>query len=77
MRIFHEIFEFHQIIKELKKLTLKIETHSSGWKNLKNVDIYIVDTFGETQKFHEISSSAFITVGNITFSKKFIASFFL
>ena len=49
-----------QIINELKKFNLKIKTHSSGWKNLKNVDIYIVDTFGETQKFHEISSSVFL-----------------
>ena len=29
-------------------------------KNLKNTDVYIVDTFGETQQFHEISSSVFL-----------------
>ena len=29
-------------------------------KNLKNIDIYIVDTFGETKKFHKIASSVFL-----------------
>ena len=34
--------------------------HSSNLKSLKNVDIYIVDTFGETKKFHKIGSSVFL-----------------
>ncbi len=34
--------------------------HSSNLKSLKNVDIYIVDTFGETKKFHRIGSSVFL-----------------
>ena len=29
-------------------------------KSLKNTDVYIVDTFGETKKFHKISSSVFL-----------------
>ena len=29
-------------------------------KSLKNIDIYIVDTFGETKKFHNIGSSVFL-----------------
>ena len=29
------------------------------WK-LKNIDIYIVDTFGETKKFHKVGTSVFI-----------------
>ena len=29
-------------------------------KNLKNIDIYIVDTFGETKKFHKIAKSVFL-----------------
>ena len=29
-------------------------------KNLKNTDIYIVDTFGETKKFHKIGYSVFL-----------------
>ena len=34
--------------------------HSSSKKNLRNADIYIVDTFGETKKFHKIGCSVFI-----------------
>ena len=34
--------------------------HSSKTKNLKKVDIYIVDTFGETKLFHKISSTVFL-----------------
>ena len=49
-----------KIIPEIKNLNLKIITHSSKNKSLKNVDIYLVDTFGETKKFHEIGNSVFI-----------------
>ena len=35
---------------KLKNLNLKVCFHSSKKKNLKNIDIYIVDTFGETKK---------------------------
>ena len=48
------------MIPKIQKLNLNVVTHSSKNKNLKNIDIYIVDTFGETQKFHEISSSVFL-----------------
>ena len=48
------------IIKDLKKLNLKINLHSSKTKSLKNIDIYLVDTFGETKKFHNISSTVFL-----------------
>ena len=48
------------IIKDLEKLNLKINLHSSKPKNLKNVDIYLVDTFGETKKFHSIGSTVFL-----------------
>ena len=34
--------------------------HSSKKQNLKNTDIYLVDSFGETKKFHKISSSVFL-----------------
>ncbi len=50
----------NQIAIEIKKLNLRVATHSSKVKNLNNVDIYIVDTFGETQKFHKIASSVFL-----------------
>ena len=49
-----------KIIPEIKNLNLKVITHSSKNRNLKNVDIYLVDTFGETKKFHKIGNSVFI-----------------
>ena len=42
------------IISEISKLKLKVLAHSSKIKNLKDIDIYIIDTFGETKKFHKI-----------------------
>ncbi len=49
-----------KIIKEIKQLKLNYILHSQNAKNLKNVDIYIVDTFGETNKFHKIASTVFL-----------------
>jgi 3-deoxy-D-manno-octulosonic-acid transferase len=49
-----------KIIPEIKNLNLKIITHSSNKKNLKDIDIYLVDTFGETKKFHKIGHSVFL-----------------
>ena len=54
------IHRVKEIISIIKKLNLKIAIHSSKNKNLKNIDIYIVDTFGETKKFHKIGSSVFL-----------------
>jgi 3-deoxy-D-manno-octulosonic-acid transferase len=54
------IHRVNQIIYELKKLNLNVVTHSSKNIDLKNVDIYLVDTFGETKKFHKIGSSVFL-----------------
>ena len=48
------------IISEIENLNLKVSCHSSKPKSLKNTDIYIVDTFGETKKFHKISCSVFL-----------------
>ena len=48
------------IISELENLNLKVSCHSTKPKSLKNTDIYIVDTFGETKKFHKISCSVFL-----------------
>ena len=48
------------IISEIEKLSLKVVCHSSKPTNLKDVDIYIVDTFGETEKFHKIACSVFL-----------------
>ncbi len=48
------------ITEEIKYLNLKVICHSSNPKNLNKVDIYIVDTFGETKKFHKIGNTVFL-----------------
>ena len=48
------------IISEIAKFNLNIITHSSKSKNFKNLDIYLVDTFGETKKFFKIASTVFL-----------------
>jgi len=48
------------IINEIKKLGLKVISKSSKNKNLKNIDIFIVDTFGESKKFYKIATSVFL-----------------
>mgnify|MGYP001433427730 FL=1 len=54
------IHRVDKIVEELKKLNLNVDVHSSRKKKLKNTDIYIVDTFGDTQQFHQVSSSVFL-----------------
>ena len=54
------IHRVKEITSELEKLKLKINKHSQRPKNLKNTDIYIVDTFGETKKFHKLGASVFL-----------------
>ena len=54
------IHRVDEIVDEIKKLNLKVCCHSSSIKNLKDIDIYIVDTFGETKKFHKLASSVFL-----------------
>ncbi len=54
------IHRTQDIILNIKNLNLNVSAHSSNLKSLKNVDIYVVDTFGETQKFHKIGSSVFL-----------------
>ncbi len=54
------IHRVDEIISKIEKLKLKVLAHSKRANNLKNIDIYIVDTFGETKKFHEIASSVFL-----------------
>ena len=50
----------NEIVDEIEKLNLKVCCHSSSNKNLVDIDIYIVDTFGETKKFHKLASSVFL-----------------
>ena len=54
------IHRAQQIKSELENLRLNVIYHSSNTKNLKNIDIYIVDTFGETKQFHKVGTSVFI-----------------
>ncbi len=54
------IHRVKDISSEIKKLNLNLTLHTSKKKNLKNIDIYLVDTFGETKKFHKIGSSVFL-----------------
>jgi 3-deoxy-D-manno-octulosonic-acid transferase len=49
-----------EIISEIENLGLKVSNHSAKPRSLKNTDIYIVDTFGETKKFHKIGCSVFL-----------------
>ena len=49
-----------EIENELKKLNLKITCHSSKIKDLKNIDIYIVDTFGDSKQFYKIATTVFL-----------------
>ena len=54
------IHRANEIISELENFNLKVVTHNSNKKNLKDIDVYIVDTFGETKKFHKIGCSVFL-----------------
>ena len=52
------------IINDLDKLKLNVVKHSTKQKISKNTDIYLVDTFGETKNFYNLSNIAFL-VGSI------------
>jgi 3-deoxy-D-manno-octulosonic-acid transferase len=54
------IHRVQEIKSELDNLRLNVTNHSSNTKNLNNIDIYIVDTFGETKQFHKVGTSVFI-----------------
>ena len=48
------------ITNELKNIGLKIITRSSNEQISKSTDIYVVDTYGETSKFYELSNITFL-----------------
>ena len=54
------IHRVNEIVAEIKKLNLKIALHSKKPNSLKNIDIYLVDTFGETKIFHQIGATVFL-----------------
>ena len=44
-----------QIKREIEKFSLKTHLRSSGKKISKDIDVYIVDTYGELNKFYKIN----------------------
>jgi len=54
------IHRSYEIVKELNEMNLKIHLHTSKSKFNRDTDIYLVDAFGETQKFFNISKSVFL-----------------
>ena len=54
------IHRVNKIVEEIKSLDLNIVLHSSRPKKLNNTDIYLVDTYGETQKFYHSSDIVFM-----------------
>ena len=54
------IHRVNKIIKQIESLKLNVVKRSSNPKNLKNVDIYLVDTYGETKKFYQASNIVFM-----------------
>ena len=49
-----------EIKNDLSNLGLRTLNHSENRKNLKNIDIYIVDTFGESKKFYQLATTVFV-----------------
>ena len=54
------IHRISKIIQEIKDLKLNVVLHSSGQKKLKDTDIYLVDTYGETKKFYQLTNIVFM-----------------
>ncbi len=54
------VYRCNEIVEELNKLNLKVHVHESQSKFGLDTDIYLVNTFGETQKFFNISKSVFL-----------------
>ena len=49
-----------QIISQISELGLNVVSHKSNKKKLSNIDIYVVDTFGESKKFYKLATSVFL-----------------
>ena len=54
------IHRVNKIVQEINNLKLNVVLHSSNSKKLKNADIYLVDTYGETKKFYYFSNVVFM-----------------
>ena len=54
------IHRVNKIVQQIKDLKLNVILHSSNPKKLKDADIYLVDTYGETKKFHNSCNVVFM-----------------
>jgi 3-deoxy-D-manno-octulosonic-acid transferase len=50
----------NEIINDLNNLNLKCITHSSNQKLQKNTDIYLVDSYGESSSFYNLTNVCFV-----------------
>lgn len=50
----------NQIISQINELGLNVISRSSNKKKLKNIDIFVVDTFGESKKFYKFATTVFL-----------------
>ena len=50
----------YEIINNLNQIGLKTELHSTSKKLKKNTDVYLVDAYGEANKFYELSKITFL-----------------
>ncbi len=50
----------NKIVSDLKKKNLNIALHSSGTKDLKKIDIYLVDEYGLSKNFYKIAKTVFL-----------------
>ena len=57
---YERLYAYLEKHSEMENIGLKVYCHSSNLKSLSNVDIYIVDTYGETKKFYKIGSTVFL-----------------
>ena len=50
----------NNIINEIENLDLKVQKRSAGNKIGKNTDVYLVDSYGESQSFYIICKTVFL-----------------
>ena len=50
----------NQIISQINELGLNVVSRSSNKRKLKNIDIFVVDTFGESKKFYKFATTVFL-----------------
>ena len=49
-----------QIISQINELGLNVISRRSNKKKLDNIDVYLVDTFGESKKFYKFATTVFL-----------------